>query len=64
MNEEKQIEFFRSWLRSFHKLRIQGFISDSERMKIWKRICKCINDAGYTVEDVGFYEWVFKKIDK
>ena len=60
INEEK----FKEWIMSFHRLRIQGFFSDSEKDKINTRIHKAINKAGYTVEDIGFYEYKFTKIEK
>ncbi len=62
--EYKNEEMFLGWVTSFHKLRIQGFLSIAESNKIWKRICKIVNKAGYQIVDVGFYEWKFPKIDK
>lgn len=66
MPELKPEDIFDSWIISFKKLCIQGFIRDCEKLEIWKRICKCINDNGYRVEveDDGFYKWKFPKIEK
>lgn len=58
-------ETFKNWIISFHKLRIQGFMTEKESKSIWKKILECISRSGYTVKDIGFYDWEFvKKKDK
>ncbi len=54
-------ETFKAWFLAFHKLRIQGFMTEKEKKSIWKKIFKSIDDKGYIVEDIGFYEWRFIK---
>ena len=57
-------KIFKNWIMIFHELRIQGFISDKESEKVFKRICKYISNAGYTVSKTGFYEYEITKIEK
>lgn len=56
-------EVFNGWIMAFHKLRIQGFMTEAEKKKIWDRIAKAIYEGGYKFEDIGFYQYKFEKLE-
>jgi hypothetical protein len=51
-------------LLSFHRLRINGILSEKEAKSIFKKYCKYVKSADYTFEDEGFYEYKFTKLTK
>lgn len=63
MNTEEYQKLFRKWLMSFHCLSLNGFLSKKESESILSKISVRIREEGYIADEVGFFEYEFKKID-
>jgi hypothetical protein len=57
LKEAKRIS---DMIRSFHILRINGILSDSESKSSYKRLMTYSYKAGFVFNDIGFYEYEVK----
>jgi hypothetical protein len=55
-------EDVKEWIMDFHKFRIHGLFSESEKQKVWDRLCKLIKKEGFTFQQIGFYDYKIEKI--